>query len=81
MALFKMKVAAVPLNFTEVAPVKFVPVIVIEFPTSPLAGLKLVTPGGGVTLMVKLAEELAVPFGVVTAILPVLAPEGTLVAI
>jgi hypothetical protein len=39
------EVAAVPLNLTEAAPVKFVPVIVTLVPTAPLVGLKLVTVG------------------------------------
>jgi hypothetical protein len=39
-------VAEVPLNFVAVAPVKFVPVIVTEVPTTPEGGLKLVMVGG-----------------------------------
>ena len=39
------EVAAVPLNLTAVAPVKFVPVIVTLVPTVPLVGLKLVIVG------------------------------------
>ena len=39
------EVAAVPLNFTAVAPVRFVPVIVTLVPTGPLVGLKLVIEG------------------------------------
>jgi hypothetical protein len=34
-------VAAVPLNATEVASVKFVPVIVTDVPAEPLVGVKL----------------------------------------
>jgi hypothetical protein len=40
------KLAATPLNCTAVAPVKFVPVIVTEVPTSALEGVKLVIVGG-----------------------------------
>ena len=42
-----MKLAAVPLNRTAVAPVKFVPLIVTLVPTGPLVGVKLVIVGGG----------------------------------
>src|SRR5438067_1988342 len=47
-AEFTVKVAVVPLNFTEVAPVKFVPLIVTLVPTVPLVGEKLVIVGGSV---------------------------------
>ena len=68
-----MKLAAlVPLNFTAVAPVKFVPVIVTLAPAGPLAGVKLVIVGG--TGTVKLLALVAVPPGVVTLIGPVVAP-------
>ncbi len=40
-----MKLAAVPLNATEVAPVKFAPLIVTPIPTGPLAGAKVVIVG------------------------------------
>jgi len=40
-ALATEKVAGAPPMVTEVAPVKFVPVSVIEVPTAPLVGLKL----------------------------------------
>jgi hypothetical protein len=80
-ALFTVKdVAAVLLNVTAVAPVRFVPVIVTEVPTAPLAGLKLLIVGVG-TETVKLALEVALPFGVVTVTLPVVAPVGTVVVI
>src|SRR5436190_1140651 len=42
---FTLKTAPVPLNVTEEAPVKFVPVMVTLLPTGPLVGLKLVTVG------------------------------------
>jgi hypothetical protein len=69
------------LNFTLVAPVKFVPVIVTAAPTTPLVGVKLEIVGVAGTVTVKLPAEVAVPFGVVTLILPVDAPLGTVVVI
>jgi len=69
-------VAATPPNFTEVAPVKAVPVIVTEVPTGPLVGLNDVMEGAVVT--VKSDALVAVPPGVVTVIFPVTAPLGTL---
>jgi len=70
------KVAVVPLNFTAVAPVKFVPVIVTLAPTNPLVGEKLVIVGAG-TVSEKLLAETAVPCGVTMEIFPVTAPLGT----
>ena len=65
---------------TALAPVKLVPVTVIAVPAMPLVGVKLVIVGGGpVTL--KLLLLVAVPFGVVTVIAPLLAPLGTVVLI
>jgi hypothetical protein len=58
----------VELNFTDVAPVKFVPVIVTKLPAIPLEGLKLVMAGAAET--VKSVADDAVPADVVTAILP-----------
>jgi hypothetical protein len=52
-----------------VAPVKFVPVIVTEFPAAPLPGLKLEIVG--VFRIVKLAADAAAPPGVPTRIFPV----------
>jgi hypothetical protein len=40
-------VTSMPLNFTEVACVKKVPVIVTEVAMGPLVGVKLVMVGGG----------------------------------
>jgi hypothetical protein len=37
-AVFDVMIAVVPLNFTEVAPVRLVPVIVTEVPTGPEGG-------------------------------------------
>src|SRR5215475_1987534 len=70
------KVAAMVLNFTAVAPVKFVPVKVTAAPTCPLAGEKPVSVGLA-TLTVKLFAEVAVPCGVTSEILPVTAALGT----
>ena len=70
-----VKVALAPLKATPVVPVKFVPLMVTPVPTGPLAGVKLVIVGGLIT--VKLPALVAVPPGVVTLIVPVVAPEGT----
>jgi hypothetical protein len=74
-----VKPALVPLKVTEVAPVNAVPVIVTEAPIPPLVGLKPVIVGTGMT--VKFVPLGAVPPPVVTAIGPVLAPDGTVAAI
>lgn len=79
-ALVTVKVATVPLNDSAVAPVRFVPVIVTLAPTRPLAGVKLAMVGAA-AVMVKLADELAVPFGVTSEIFPVVAPAGTVAEI
>src|SRR5439155_1265921 len=73
------KLGLVPLNSTALAPVKLVPLIVTLVPTGPLAGVKLVTVGGLMT--VKLLALLAVPSGVVTPIGPLVAPAGTVAVI
>ena len=70
--------AAVPLNFTPVAPVKLLPVIVTSVPTTPLPGVNEAIAGGGT---VKSSVLVAVPPAVVTVILPVEAPFGTLAVI
>jgi hypothetical protein len=70
----------VPLKATAVAPVKLVPVIVTAVPEVPVVGSKLVMDGSGpVTL--KLPLLVAVPFGVLTVIGPVVAPVGTVALI
>ena len=71
-----MKVAAVPLNRTAVAPVKFVPLIVTLVPAGPLVGVKLVIVGA-LAVTVKLLALVALPPGVVTLSGPVVAPAGT----
>jgi hypothetical protein len=72
-----VKVALVLLNFTAVAAVKFVPVIVTLLPTVPLMGLKLVIVGGFMTVKAELL--VAVPAGVLTLNVPLVAPAGTVV--
>lgn len=76
-ALFTVKEAAVPLNETAVAPIRFVPLIVTEVPACPLVGAKEETVGAEAEVTVKEAVEVAVPPAVVTENLPVLAPFGT----
>ena len=61
-------------NFTDVVPVKFVPVSVTVPPIAPLVGEKLVMVGTGT--MVKTEALEAVPSAVVTLINPVAAPLG-----
>jgi hypothetical protein len=73
-------VALVPLNLTAVAPVRFVPVTTTLVPTGPLEGLKLEIVGAA-TVSVKLEALVAVPPGVVTEIVPVVAPLGTVAVI
>jgi hypothetical protein len=78
--LFTVKLAAaVELNFTAVAPVKFVPVIVTEIPATPLVGLKLVMVGASST--VKFVADPAVPPGVITVIFPLAVPAATVAVI
>ena len=72
-------VAPVPLKATTVAPVRFVPVITTLVLTGPLVGLKLLIVGAWTT--VKLPALVAVPPGVVTEIVPVVAPAGTVAVI
>jgi hypothetical protein len=64
------------LKLTAVAPVKALPVTITVVPRGPLVGEKLVIFG----LTLKLVVLVPVPPGVVTAIGPVVAPLGTLVA-
>lgn len=72
-------VAAVVLNFTAVAPVKFVPVIVTIVPTGPSTGAKLVIVGAPAVVTVKLLALVAELVGVMTLIGPLVAPLGTTV--
>jgi len=70
-------VLLVPLNLTAVAPVKLVPVMETNVPTGPLVGVKLLTAGSNVKLLLLVA----VPPAVVTAMFPVVAPLGTVAVI
>jgi len=67
--------AGVPLNATEVAPVKVFPVIVTSTPTPPLLGVNELIVGTLVTM--KLVELELVPTLLVMLIGPVVAPPGT----
>ena len=67
------KLAALPLNVTAAAPVKFVPLIVTLVPTDPLIGVKLVIAGA----TQKLAALAAVPPAVITLSGPDVAPAAT----
>ena len=70
-----VKLALTLLNATAEVPVKLVPLMDTLVPTGPLAGVKLVIVGGLIT--VKLLALVAVPPGVVTLMVPVVAPAGT----
>lgn len=71
--------ALVPLNITALPPLKLLPVIVTDVPIGPLAGVKALITGGGIT--VKVFVLVAVPPGVVTEIGPLVAPCGTIAII
>ena len=74
-ALTPVKVtAAVPLKLTPVTPFRLAPVMVTEVPIGPLVGVKLVMAG---EVTVKLPLLVAEPFDVVTLMVPVVAPAGT----
>jgi hypothetical protein len=68
-----VKTAGVPLKVTVVAPVKALPLIVTVVPALPELGLKEETVG----ITPKVAGLDPLPAGVVTVIVPVSAPEGT----
>src|SRR6266540_7367699 len=53
-SLATLKEAAVPLNLTAVAPVKFVPVITTDVPTAPLDGVKDAMVGGSPPVLQEL---------------------------
>lgn len=72
-----VNVALVPPKVTFVVPVKPLPVIVTFVPTGPLVGLNDEIVGAG-CVTVKAVALVAVPPGVVTAIVPVAAPLGTI---
>ena len=67
--------AAVPFNATAVAPVKPVPVRVTTVATGPLVGESDVI--AGAVIIEKIAVLTAVPFAVVTLMVPFRAPVGT----
>src|SRR5256885_931499 len=78
-ALQLVGAAATPLNFTVLVPCvtpKFAPLMVMEVPTRPEVGLKVLMLGPGVVVTVKLTALLATP-PTVTTTLPVVAPVGT----
>jgi hypothetical protein len=80
--LTTLNVAAVPLNVTPVAPVKFVPVIVTVVPTGPKVGVNDVIVGAPAAVVTLKPWELqSLPPGVVTQIFPVVAPLGTVAVI
>jgi hypothetical protein len=72
--------AVTPLNLTDVALVKFVPVRTIASPTLPEVGEKEVTVGAR-RITVNVPALVAVPIAVVTWIGPVIAPWGTVAVI
>ena len=74
-----LKLADVPLNRTLVAPVKWLPLMVTDVPTTPLDGEKLLIVGADPPVTVKFEPLVAIPDAVVTVILPVVAPVGTTV--
>jgi hypothetical protein len=77
-------VAATPFSVKVVAPevaLKLVPVIVTLVPEAPIAGVKDAIVGAPATVMTKSVALWAETPPTVTAIRPVVAPEGTVVAI
>jgi hypothetical protein len=79
-AVLGVNTAVVPLNLTEVTPLRFVPVMVTLVPVFPLAGANDVIVGAAPTP--KLVELVAGgATGVVTWIGPVVAPAGTVAVI
>ena len=71
------KLAFDPLNVTDTAPLKFVPVIVTFVPEGPLVGENVVIVGDPAGVTVKSSALVAVPVAVITEIRPVVAPGGT----
>jgi hypothetical protein len=76
------ELAATPPNFTAVAPLRPVPLIMTEVPTGPLDGEndEIVGTGAQEELTVKSAALVSEPSPVTTPILPVVAPPGTVVS-
>ncbi|HVS31709.1 MAG TPA: hypothetical protein VMS98_09660 [Thermoanaerobaculia bacterium] len=77
-SLLTRNVAVTPLNFTDVVPLKLLPLILTDAPGAAAAGKNPLIVGG--PEMVK-TGPVAVPAGVVTVTGPVVAPAGTVVAI
>ena len=73
--------AFVPLNWTAVAPVKFVPVMVTTAAADRAAGRGEAGDGRRAGPAVKVPALVAVPPGVVTLTVPVVAPAGTVAVI
>jgi hypothetical protein len=69
--------AATPLKLTEVAPQRFVPVIVTEVPGAPDGGANDVIVGAPAAVTSKFVRLVAFPPGFMTVIGPSLAPHGT----
>jgi hypothetical protein len=79
---FTLKLAAaVPLNPTELAPVKFAPAITTLVPAGPPAGEKPEIDGGRDGSTVNELAVVAAPAAFVTEIVPVVAPAGTVAVI
>ena len=72
--------AFAPLTVAPDVSSRLLPVIVIDVPGPPFAGVKLEMLGVGL-VKVNMADDVAVPPGVVTLIVPVLAPVGTIAVI
>jgi len=67
----------IPLNLTDVAPVKFAPAIRILVPMRPVAGENALIVGTGI-VTVNAVALVALPPGVTILIFPVVAPGGTI---
>ena len=80
-----VKFAFTPLNVTFVAVLKFEPVMVTVVPTLPDVGVKLEMAGAGTTVdggtTVNELLLVALPPGVVTEMVPLVAPDGTVALI
>jgi hypothetical protein len=75
----ELMIALLPANITLVAPVKFDPLIVTGVPAVPCKGVKPLIVGAAIT--VKFVPLIAIPWGVVTTMGPVVAPMGTVAMI
>lgn len=76
-----LKLATLPLKLTKVALFRFEPVMVTDVPTPPLPGENPVIDGGRFATTVNVDALVAVPPLVVTAIEPLVAPDGTVAVI